>query len=132
MAGTPIGRSGFLPLDPPAPPPDIGAMSRAVLTMESPLPARRPPLAPGEDPGTPLTLVSDYEPAGDQPKALAELVAGLKGGERDQVLLGVTGSGQQFTVAHAVHQLGRPAPVLAPHKTLAATPNHERKTCFHP
>src|SRR3546814_5157376 len=105
-------------------------MSRAVLTMESPLPARRPPLAPGEDPGTPLTLVSDYEPAGDQPKAIAELVAGLKGGERDQVLLGVTGSGKTFTVAHAVQQLGRPALVLAPNKTLAAQLYAEMKSFF--
>src|SRR3546814_15986871 len=53
-------------------------------------------------------------------KAIAGLVAGLKGGERDQVLLGVTGSGKTFTVAHAVQQLGRPALVLAPNKTLAA------------
>src|SRR3546814_16885960 len=114
MAGTPIGRSGFLPLDPPATPPDIGAMSRAVLTMESPLPARRPPLAPGEDPGTPLTLDSDYEPAGDQTKAIAELVAGLKGGARDQVLLGVTGPGKKSTCPPVVQQPGRPARVRAP------------------
>src|SRR3546814_19672075 len=82
-------------------------MSRAVLTMESPLPARRPPLAPGEDPGTPLTLVSDYEPAGDQPKAIAELVAALQGGEREQVLLGVTGSGKPLPVRSDARREGK-------------------------
>src|SRR3546814_19349948 len=63
-------------------------------------------------------------------KAIAGLVAGLKGGERDQVLLGVTGSGKTFTVAHAVQQLGRPALVLAPTKTLAAQLYAELKSFF--
>jgi len=105
-------------------------MSQPVLTMMDALPTRRPPLAPDEDFGTPLKLVSEYEPAGDQPKAITELVAGLKAGERDQVLLGVTGSGKTFTVAHAIQALGRPTLVLAPNKTLAAQLYAEMKSFF--
>ncbi|MEX2277081.1 MAG: excinuclease ABC subunit UvrB [Cucumibacter sp.] len=68
----------------------------------------------------PFELVSDYEPAGDQPQAIADLVAGLRAGEHDQVLLGVTGSGKTFTMAHVIAQEKRPALILAPNKTLAA------------
>ena len=68
----------------------------------------------------PFTLVSDYQPAGDQPKAIAALSAGLKDGRRDQVLLGVTGSGKTFTMAKVIETLQRPALILAPNKTLAA------------
>src|SRR5262245_7698437 len=70
--------------------------------------------------GTPFRLVSDFQPAGDQPQAIAELIAGLRAEERDQVLLGVTGSGKTFTMAHVIQELQRPALILAPNKTLAA------------
>ncbi len=80
--------------------------------------------------GKNFKLVSDYEPAGDQPEAIKELVAGLKAGEKDQVLLGVTGSGKTFTVAHVINELQRPAVVLAPNKTLAAQLYGEMKSFF--
>ena len=94
------------------------------------LPPRRPPLAPEEALGGPFRLVSEFQPAGDQPRAIAELVAGLRNGERDQVLLGVTGSGKTFTVAHAIAAMQRPALVLAPNKTLAAQLYAEMKGFF--
>jgi excinuclease ABC subunit B len=75
-------------------------------------------------------LLSDFAPAGDQPQAIDELVAGINAGERDQVLLGVTGSGKTFTMAHAISRTGRPALVLAPNKTLAAQLYAEMKTFF--
>jgi excinuclease ABC subunit B len=65
-------------------------------------------------------LASDYVPAGDQPTAIAELSGGVSGGERDQVLLGVTGSGKTFTMAKVIEAAGRPALIMAPNKTLAA------------
>ena len=75
-------------------------------------------------------LVSDYGPAGDQPAAIAELVSGVEAGERDQVLLGVTGSGKTFTMAHVIATTRRPALVLAPNKTLAAQLYAEMKGFF--
>ncbi len=85
---------------------------------------RPPGLAPAPS-GAPLPrarfeLVSDYQPAGDQPAAIRELIAGLQRAEHDQVLLGVTGSGKTFTMAHVIAAMGRPALILAPNKTLAA------------
>ena len=68
----------------------------------------------------PLRVVSDYEPAGDQPTAIRELTAGVGQGERDQVLLGVTGSGKTFTMAKVIEAAQRPTLILAPNKTLAA------------
>ena len=65
-------------------------------------------------------LVSEFSPAGDQPTAIAELAQGLDGGRREQVLLGVTGSGKTFTIANLVAQVQRPTLVIAPNKTLAA------------
>ncbi|BBA71654.1 excinuclease ABC subunit UvrB [Geobacter sulfurreducens] len=65
-------------------------------------------------------LASDYEPRGDQPRAIAELSEGIVRGDRDQVLLGVTGSGKTFTMANVIASVNRPALVLAPNKTLAA------------
>src|SRR4051794_35697225 len=70
--------------------------------------------------GQRFKLVSDYEPAGDQPTAIAELVGALEGREHDQVLVGVTGSGKTFTMAKVIEQTQRPALILAPNKTLAA------------
>ncbi|MDX2144436.1 MAG: excinuclease ABC subunit UvrB [Rhodospirillaceae bacterium] len=75
-------------------------------------------------------LVSDYEPAGDQPTAIESLVKALEGHERDQVLLGVTGSGKTFTMAQVIARTGRPALILAPNKTLAAQLYGEFKAFF--
>ena len=71
-------------------------------------------------PGSPFELFQPYPPAGDQPQAITELVEGVQDGEAFQVLLGVTGSGKTFTMANVIAQLGRPAIVFAPNKTLAA------------
>src|SRR3989338_873733 len=65
-------------------------------------------------------LVSDYEPAGDQPVAIDTLVKGLKDGRHDQTLLGVTGSGKTFTMANVIQKWGKPTLVIAHNKTLAA------------
>ncbi|MCC7393947.1 MAG: excinuclease ABC subunit UvrB [Sphingomonadaceae bacterium] len=80
--------------------------------------------------GRPFKIQSEYEPAGDQPGAIAELVAAAQMGERDQVLLGVTGSGKTFTMAKVVETLQRPALVLAPNKILAAQLYGEFKSFF--
>lgn len=80
--------------------------------------------------GRPFVLKSDYQPAGDQPTAIAELVREAEGGERNQVLLGVTGSGKTFTMAKVVEALQRPALVLAPNKILAAQLYGEFKSFF--
>ena len=90
----------------------------------------RPEKRPAVEGGRALELVSEFQPAGDQPQAIAELVRGLEAGERDQVLLGVTGSGKTFTMAHVVARLQRPALILAPNKTLAAQLYGEMKTFF--
>ena len=76
--------------------------------------------APTYDDTRPFTLVSSFSPSGDQPEAIARLTAGIRAGLRDQVLLGVTGSGKTFTMAQVVAQIQRPTLVLAPNKTLAA------------
>jgi excinuclease ABC subunit B len=79
---------------------------------------------------TPFRLASQFEPAGDQPAAIAELVATAESGERDQVLLGVTGSGKTFTMAKVIEATQRPALILAPNKTLAAQLYSEFKSFF--
>ena len=75
-------------------------------------------------------LTSEFQPAGDQPTAIAELIEGIQTGERDQVLLGVTGSGKTFTAAHVIHQIKRPTLILAPNKTLAAQLYGEMRSLF--
>ncbi|HEY1720762.1 MAG TPA: excinuclease ABC subunit UvrB, partial [Magnetospirillaceae bacterium] len=75
-------------------------------------------------------LKSDYSPAGDQPQAITEITAAIEAADRDQVLLGVTGSGKTFTMAHVIAKTGRPALVLAPNKTLAAQLYAEMKGFF--
>ena len=70
--------------------------------------------------GVAFELVSEYRPAGDQPRAITDLLGGVRRGDRDQVLLGVTGSGKTFTMAHVIAEMQRPALILAPNKTLAA------------
>ena len=71
-------------------------------------------------PNSPFSLHEPFPPAGDQPQAIAQLVEGIGDGLAFQTLLGVTGSGKTYTMAHAIARLGRPALVLAPNKTLAA------------
>ncbi|GAA0868785.1 excinuclease ABC subunit UvrB [Brevundimonas basaltis] len=78
----------------------------------------------------PFRLETKYTPAGDQPAAIAELVETAKAGERDQVLLGVTGSGKTFTMAKVIEQTQRPALILAHNKTLAAQLYSEFKSFF--
>jgi excinuclease ABC subunit B len=78
----------------------------------------------------PLKLMSSYEPRGDQPQAIRELTRGIEGGDKHQVLLGVTGSGKTFTMAKVIEQMDRPAVVLAHNKTLAAQLYHEFRAFF--
>jgi excinuclease ABC subunit B len=78
----------------------------------------------------PLRVVSEFEPAGDQPAAIRQLLTGISAGERDQVLLGVTGSGKTFTMAKVIESIQRPTLVLAPNKTLAAQLYSEMKAFF--
>src|SRR5579871_2902229 len=89
---------------------------------------------PQKQPAKPVTrrlkVVSDYEPAGDQPTAIRDLVAAVNQGERDQVLLGVTGSGKTFTMAKVIEAVQKPTLILAPNKTLAAQLYGEMKSFF--
>jgi excinuclease ABC subunit B len=90
----------------------------------------RPERPPKSEGGIAYDLQAPYQPAGDQPTAIAELTAGMKDGERDQVLLGVTGSGKTYSMAQVIARSGRPALVLAPNKTLAAQLYGEMKSFF--
>ena len=78
----------------------------------------------------PFRLKSDYNPAGDQPKAIEQLVKGLKTSPSAQTLLGVTGSGKTYTVANVIQQVQKPTLVLAHNKTLAAKLYNEFKAFF--
>lgn len=78
----------------------------------------------------PLKIESSFSPSGDQPQAIKELVTGLHENKRDQVLLGVTGSGKTFTMAHVIQAVQRPTLILAPNKTLAAQLYGEMKSFF--
>ncbi|CAD7033509.1 excinuclease ABC subunit UvrB [Pseudorhizobium halotolerans] len=80
--------------------------------------------------GISIRMASEYQPAGDQPTAIADLVEGINTGERSQVLLGVTGSGKTFTMAKVIEATQRPAVILAPNKTLAAQLYSEFKSFF--
>ena len=99
--------------------------------MDAPQPSgalrRRPSVRPTEGR---FELAAEFQPAGDQPAAIAALTAGIHAGAPAQVLLGVTGSGKTFTVAHLVEALNRPTLVIAPNKTLAAQLYHEFKALF--
>jgi excinuclease ABC subunit B len=90
----------------------------------------RPPRPDKSEGGVPLHIQSELSPKGDQPQAIAELVAQANAHERDQVLLGVTGSGKTFTMAKVIEATQRPALVLAPNKTLAAQLYGEFKSFF--
>src|SRR4051794_18612812 len=80
--------------------------------------------------GIALKMVSDFQPAGDQPTAIKDLVEGVDNNDRTQVLLGVTGSGKTFTMAKVIEETQRPALILAPNKTLAAQLYSEFKKFF--
>ncbi len=89
------------------------------------------PMRPDKpDGGKRFTIVSEYQPAGDQPTAIADLVASARDGDRTQVLLGVTGSGKTFTMAKVIEELQRPALILAPNKILAAQLYGEFRSFF--
>jgi excinuclease ABC subunit B len=90
----------------------------------------RPPRPEKSEGGRRLVIRSDFEPKGDQPQAIAELVDGIRRDERTQVLLGVTGSGKTFTMAKVIEETQRPALILAPNKTLAAQLYGEFKSFF--
>lgn len=109
-----------------APVPEPG-LSEAELVEFIPHRANRPEKTEG---GQAFKMVSEFDPAGDQPKAIEELIEGINDGERDQVLLGVTGSGKTFTMAQLIERTQRPALVLAPNKTLAAQLYGEFKGFF--
>ncbi|HEY3696955.1 excinuclease ABC subunit UvrB [Phenylobacterium sp.] len=115
-------------------PPGVADMSATFDYDENARPTlwtpHRPARPAKSEGGRPFALVSDYQPAGDQPAAIAELVAGLEGSEHDQVLLGVTGSGKTFTMAKVIEATQRPALILAPNKTLAAQLYSEFRSFF--
>src|SRR5262245_17221176 len=90
----------------------------------------RPPRPEKSEGGIPFGLIAEYEPRGDQPQAIAELVEGVNKIERNQVLLGVTGSGKTFSMAQVIQRTQRPALILAPNKTLAAQLYGEFKGFF--
>ncbi len=90
----------------------------------------RPPRPEKSEGGVRFELKSHYEPRGDQPHAIAELVEGIKRNDRTQVLLGVTGSGKTYTMAQVIEATQRPALILAPNKTLAAQLYGEFKSFF--
>ena len=90
----------------------------------------RPPRPEKSEGGISFDLLADYEPRGDQPQAIAELVDGVNQVERNQVLLGVTGSGKTFSMAQVIQRTQRPALILAPNKTLAAQLYGEFKGFF--
>src|SRR5215468_2591778 len=103
---------------------DLAEAPAAMFVPHKPL---RPEKSEG---GKRFTIVSEMTPKGDQPTAIKDLVGGLKNNERDQVLLGVTGSGKTFTMAQVIEAVQRPALILAPNKTLAAQLYGEMKSFF--
>src|SRR5437868_12654806 len=90
----------------------------------------RPPRPEKSEGGVRFEIKSEYEPKGDQPTAIAELVEGIQRNDRTQVLLGVTGSGKTYTMAKVIEATQRPAIILAPNKTLAAQLYGEFKSFF--
>ncbi|MFM8859896.1 MAG: excinuclease ABC subunit UvrB [Methylocystis sp.] len=100
------------------------------LRDAAPWKPHRPDRPPKSEGGVKFELVSEYSPKGDQPNAIAELVKGIKADDRDQVLLGVTGSGKTFTMASIIAETQRPGLILAPNKTLAAQLYGEFKSFF--
>ncbi|MDZ4373218.1 MAG: excinuclease ABC subunit UvrB [Phenylobacterium sp.] len=115
-------------------PSGVADMSAAFNYDENTMPMlwkpHRPVRPEKSEGGKRFRLSSAYQPAGDQPTAIAELAGGIRAGERDQVLLGVTGSGKTFTMAKIIEETQRPALILAPNKTLAAQLYSEFKSFF--
>ncbi|MBC7778945.1 MAG: DEAD/DEAH box helicase family protein, partial [Proteobacteria bacterium] len=100
---------------------DADTAARVALRLEPAAPAvDATPVEVQTFPGSPFRLALVYPPAGDQPRAIAKLTEGIEDGLAFQTLLGVTGSGKTYTMAHVIARIGRPALVLAPNKTLAA------------
>jgi excinuclease ABC subunit B len=131
------GEQAGLPLGADRRPPGFGEAPQPLM-QEHPLVSgaiaaftpHRPPRPEKSEGGVALRLQSELAPKGDQPQAIAELVTQANAAERDQVLLGVTGSGKTFTMAKVIEATQRPALVLAPNKTLAAQLYGEFKTFF--
>ena len=98
--------------------------------MPAPFVPHRPVRPEKSDGGRRFEVVSEFTPSGDQPTAIADLVQGITDNEKDQVLLGVTGSGKTFTMAKVIEQTQRPALILAPNKILAAQLYGEFKNFF--
>src|SRR5208282_992811 len=94
------------------------------MNSPSPIPS------PVEFQGSPYRLYQAFEPAGDQPEAIAQLINGVTDGLRFQTLLGVTGSGKTYTMANVIARLACPAIVMAPNKTLAAQLYSEMRDYF--
>ncbi|MBI1210741.1 MAG: excinuclease ABC subunit UvrB [Alphaproteobacteria bacterium] len=111
----------------PAMPAKSKGLAEAPAAMFVPHKPARPEKSEG---GKSFEIVSPMTPKGDQPTAIKDLVEGLKDNERDQVLLGVTGSGKTFTMAQVIERVQRPALILAPNKTLAAQLYGEMKSFF--
>ena len=131
------GESASLPVGADRRPPGFGESPQPLMqdhplvTGEAVTFAPHRPLRPEKtEGGLPLRIQSELSPKGDQPHAIAELVAQVNAHERDQVLLGVTGSGKTFTMAKVIEATQRPALVLAPNKTLAAQLYGEFKSFF--
>ncbi len=118
VAANPIAPAGTAYDPAPPPPADVNFVPHR---------PQRPAKSEG---GKRFKLVSEYQPAGDQPTAIRDLVAAANSNERDQVLLGVTGSGKTFTMAKVIEAVQRPALILAPNKTLAAQLYAEMKNFF--
>ena len=100
------------------------------LRSQQPWTPHRPERPPKSEGGVKFEIVSEYTPKGDQPAAIEELVKGIEAQEREQVLLGVTGSGKTFTMAQVIERTQRPALILAPNKTLAAQLYGEFRSFF--
>jgi excinuclease ABC subunit B len=112
----------------------VAALSRLIEggdpNLKSAWVPHRPARPEKSEGGIPFKMVSEFQPAGDQPAAIRDLVQGADENERTQVLLGVTGSGKTFTMAKVIEETQRPALILAPNKTLAAQLYGEFKSFF--
>ncbi|MDJ1462489.1 excinuclease ABC subunit UvrB [Nitratireductor sp. GZWM139] len=112
----------------------VAALSRLIEggdpNLQSNWTPHRPSRPAKSEGGVPIKMVTEFTPSGDQPTAIADLVAGANENERTQVLLGVTGSGKTFTMAKVIEETQRPAIILAPNKTLAAQLYGEFRSFF--